>query len=62
MHTFTNLGFPTLFESSWHRKLNGSAIFHLSVDSMVSMEQRLASTVPGIYRDHLALPSSKGLA
>jgi len=33
MHKFTNLGFPTLFESSsWHRKLNGSAIFHLSAD------------------------------
>jgi hypothetical protein len=33
MHKFTNLGFPTLLESSsWHRKLNGSAIFHLSVD------------------------------
>jgi hypothetical protein len=49
MHTFTNLGFPTLFESSWHRKLNGSAIFHLSVDSMVSMEQRLASTALPIW-------------
>ena len=52
MHTFTKLGFPTLFESSWHWKLNGSAIFHFSADSMpmASMERRLASTVPGIYR------------
>ena len=54
-----------LLTSAFLRFSKALGIGHLSPLcwlSMVSMERRLASTVPGIYREHLALPTSKGLA